>query len=167
MTAETRARRLAHRPRAVIFDMDGLLLDTEALGERTWARASRNTGIDFDLALLASMIGRNVRDTRTFLLTHYGQDYPVDRLTDACTVAFDAIVAEEGIALKPGVHELLDWLDGEGIARWVATSTHRERASAQLEALGLLRRFAGMVGGNEVAHGKPAPDIFVEAGDPF
>jgi len=163
MTAAVRALQLAHRPRAVIFDMDGLLLDTEALGERTWQRASRSTGIDFDTALLASMIGRNMRDTRAFLLTHYGQDYPVDRLTDACTAAFDAVVAEEGIALKPGVHELLDWLDAEDIARWVATSTHRDRAAAQLQSLGLLRRFAGVVGGNEVAHGKPAPDIFVEA----
>lgn len=157
------ALRLSVRPRAVIFDMDGLILDTEALGDRTWSRASQTTGIPFDLALLPAMIGRNVRDTRAFLLAHYGDAYPVDRLTDACALAFDDLVAEHGIAIKPGVHELLDWLDVQGIARWVATSTRRERALRQLTELDLMRRFAGLVGGNEVAHGKPAPDIFVEA----
>lgn len=163
MTASPRARRPAQLPRAVIFDMDGLLLDTEALGDRTWERAARATGIAFDLTLLPSMIGRNQRDTRAFLLAHYGDGYPVDRLTEACAAAFDALVAEEGIALKPGVHELLDWLDARGIARWVATSTHRERAAAQLASLALLPRFAGVVGGDEIVSGKPAPDIFIEA----
>jgi len=161
--ASVRARRPDRRPRAVIFDMDGLILDTEALGDRTWERASRASGVPFDLALLPAMIGRNQRDTRAFLVSHYGEAYPVDRLTDACTVAFDALIAEEGIAIKPGVHELLDWLEAAGIPRLVATSTRRERAVAQLTELGLYPRFAGLVGGNEVARGKPAPDIFIEA----
>jgi len=159
----TAARRPTRIPRAVIFDMDGLLLDTESLGERTWERAARATGIEFDLALLPSMIGRNHRDTRAFLATHYGVDYPCEKLTAACLVAFDEIVAAEGIALKAGVVELLDWLDGNDIARAVATSTRRDRAIAQLTRLGLYPRFAALVGGNEVANGKPAPDIFLEA----
>lgn len=151
------------RPRAVIFDMDGLMLDTESLGPRTWHDASRASGIPFDLAMLPAMIGRNHRDTHQFLLRHYGDDYPADRLTAACTVAFDAIIEAEGIALKAGLIELLDWLAAESIPHAVATSTRRERAHKQLDTLGLLPRFTALVGGDEVANGKPAPDIFLEA----
>jgi len=159
----TAAPRPTHLPRAVIFDMDGLMLDTESLGERTWERAARMAGVEFDLGLLPSMIGRNHRDSRAFLTAHYGDDYPVEKLTAACLVAFDEIIAAEGIALKPGVVELLDWLDANGVTRAVATSTRRDRAVALLSNLGLFPRFAALVGGNEIANGKPAPDIFVEA----
>lgn len=159
----TRAPVPARRPRAVIFDMDGLMLDTEALGPRTWEAGSRASGVPFDLALLPLMVGRNHRDTQAFLRNHYGADYPVEQLTTACTAAFDDIIATEGIALKAGLVELLDWLAAEGIAHAVATSTRRARACAQLTQLGLLPRFTTLVGGDDVTFGKPAPDIFIEA----
>lgn len=158
-----KARRPMRRPVAVIFDMDGLMLDTESLGPQTWRDAAAMTGVDFDLDLLPGMTGRNYRDTRVFLREHYGPAYPVERLTAACLTAFDAIVAREGIAQKPGLRELLDWLEGESVVRAVATSTRRDRAEAQLAQQGLLARFAALVGGNEVEFGKPAPDIFLLA----
>lgn len=153
-------RRLAQRPHAVIFDMDGVLLDTESLGERTWAAAASSTGVEFDLALLPLMIGRNYRDCRAFLLQHYGDGYPVERLTTSCLAAFDAIVAREGIALKSGVIEILDWLAARGIPCAVATSTRRERAQAQLTQQRIYSRFATLVGGDEVAHASPRPIFF-------
>ena len=159
----TRAPRLARRPKAVIFDMDGLILDTESLGIRTWAAAATMTGVEFDPALLPSMIGRSNRDCRALLRQHYGDAYPVDQLAASCTVAFDAIVAQDGIALKAGVVELLEWLESHDIPRAVATSTRRARALAQLTDKKLFHRFATLVGGDEVAHSKPAPDIFIEA----
>ena len=158
-----KARRPARRPIAVIFDMDGLMLDTESLGPRTWREASASIGVEFDVDLLPAMIGRNYRDCREMLRGHYGPDYPVERLTNACLNTFDAIVARDGIAQKPGLGELLDWLDRESVVRAVATSTRRDRAEAQLARQGLLSRFATLVGGNEVQRGKPAPDIFLLA----
>jgi len=157
------AARPLRRPQAVIFDMDGLLLDTESLAIRTWTDAVGTTGVEFDFALLPMMIGRNYRDSRAILLAHYGADYPAEKLTAACLAAFDAIIAREGISLKAGVVELLDWLETQNIPSAVATSTRGERARAQLLQQGLFARFATLVGGDEVAHGKPAPDIFVEA----
>jgi HAD superfamily hydrolase (TIGR01509 family) len=67
------------------------------------------------------------------------------------------------LAVKPGVHELLGWLEANAIKRAVATSTRRERAVSKLERTALLPRFHQIVGGDEVARGKPAPDIYVEA----
>jgi HAD superfamily hydrolase (TIGR01509 family) len=158
-----KARRPSTRPVAVIFDMDGLMLDTESLGPQTWREAAAAIGVDFDLDLLPAMIGRNYRDCREMLRAHYGASYPVEQLTATCLTVFDEIVARQGVAQKPGLRELLDWLEGENVVRAVATSTRRDRAEAQLTHQGLLARFATLVGGNEVERGKPEPDIFLLA----
>jgi HAD superfamily hydrolase (TIGR01509 family) len=94
---------------------------------------------------------------------HYGAAYPVDALLAGWHAAYDAIVEREGLMLKPGVVPLIDWLDLHAIPRAVATSTRRERARAKLTRTALLARFSHVVGGDEIARGKPAPDIYVEA----
>ena len=151
------------RPAAVIFDMDGLMLDTEPLAARAWGEAAAMLGVDFDMSLAQGMIGRNFADCSAMLRARYVTPYPVDALLARWHAAYDAIVEREGLALKPGVHELLDWLEGAGIPRAVATSTRRDRACAKLARTALLPRFHEVVGGDEVAFGKPAPDIYVEA----
>lgn len=150
-------------PRAVVFDMDGLMLDTERMASRCWSAAASAMGVAFDTALLPSMIGRNSRDSREYVLAHYGPDYPIDALMQQSRTQFDAIAECEGIAVKPGLHALLDWLESVHIRRVVATSTRRERARGHLERCGLIDRFHALVGGDEVAEGKPAPDIFLLA----
>jgi HAD superfamily hydrolase (TIGR01509 family) len=151
------------RPRAVIFDMDGLMLDTEPLAARAWVDAAAAMGIAFDAGVCERLIGRNAADCREIIVAHHGRDYPVAAMMQAWLDAYDAIVAREGIALKPGLGELIAWLEEERIAMAVATSTRRVRALAKLVALDLDRRFAALVGGDEVARGKPAPDIYREA----
>jgi HAD superfamily hydrolase (TIGR01509 family) len=146
-----------------VFDMDGLMLDTERLALRCWADAAARLELDFDAALIPAMIGRNSRDSRALILDRHGDDYPIDRLMQASQETYDAIVAREGVALKPGLVALLDWLDAMRIPRVVATSTRRARAVAKLAKVDLLARFATLVGGDEVTKGKPAPDIFLLA----
>jgi HAD superfamily hydrolase (TIGR01509 family) len=154
---------IVRRPVAVIFDMDGLMLDTEPLAARAWGEAAAALGVGFDMALARAMIGRNFADCATMLRARYADPYPVDALLGRWHAAYDAIVSREGLALKPGLVELLEWLEANAIARAVATSTRRERARAKLEHTALLPRFHAFVGGDEVARGKPAPDIYVEA----
>ena len=160
MTPAPRPRRL---PAAVIFDMDGLMLDTERLAPRAWIAAAAALSVEFDLALTQPMVGRNFRDCQAIIANHYGNDYPTADLMRAWHAAYDAIVEREGIALKPGLLELLDWLDGQRIPKAVATSTRRDRAQAKLASTALLSRFVALVGGDEVARGKPEPDIFLAA----
>ena len=159
----TRAPRPERRPLAVIFDMDGLMLDTERLAPRAWMDAATALGVDFDIALAQPMIGRNFRDCAGIITSHYGESFPTVALMKAWHIAYDAIIEREGIALKPGLLPLLDWLDAERIPKAVATSTRRDRAVAKLASAGLLVRFAALVGGDEVERGKPAPDIFLTA----
>ncbi|MEP7181753.1 MAG: HAD family phosphatase [Betaproteobacteria bacterium] len=154
---------LIRRPPAVIFDMDGLMLDTEPLAARAWGEAATALGVEFDDALAMRMVGCNFVDCSALVRARYAADYPVDALLGSWHAAYDAIVAREGFALKPGLVDLLDWLEDAGIPKAIATSTRRARALAKLEHKALLQRFAALVGGDEVARGKPAPDIFVEA----
>jgi HAD superfamily hydrolase (TIGR01509 family) len=152
------------RPIAVIFDMDGLMLDTESLGARAWDDAARVAGVTFDASVAPRLIGRTFADCRALIHEHHGGGhYPVDVLMAHWHAAYDALVEREGLTLKPGLVDLLDWLEGADIPRAVATSTRRLRAMAKLERTGLWPRFAALVGGDEVANGKPAPDIFLAA----
>ncbi|HEY8242912.1 MAG TPA: HAD family phosphatase [Casimicrobiaceae bacterium] len=156
------ARRIK-RPVAVILDMDGTLLDTEPLAARAWSDAAAAIGVAFDPSLAHRMIGRTFADCRALVVEHHGHDYPTDRLMSGWHAAYDAIVERDGVMLKPGVAALFDWLDAQGIARAVATSTRRERARTKLEHVHLWTRIDALVGGDEVARGKPAPDIFLAA----
>ena len=165
LRAMTRAPRPQRLPAAVIFDMDGLMLDTERLAPRAWIDAAAALSVEFDLALTQPMVGRNFRDCQAIIVNHYGDDYPTADLMRAWHAAYDAIVEREGIALKPGLLELLDWLDGQRIPKAVATSTRRDRAQAKLASTALLSRFVALVGGDEVARGKPEPDIFLAAAE--
>jgi len=150
-------------PQAVIFDMDGLMLDTEPLAARAWDEAAAAVGEKFDAAIARRMIGRNFHDCAAMLHAESPASYPVDAILSRWHAAYDSIVDRDGLALKPGVLELIDWLDTRGIVRAVATSTRRDRAHSKLARTALLPRFSALVGGDEVARGKPAPDIYLEA----
>jgi len=114
------------RPAAVIFDMDGLLLDTEPLAVRAWNDAAAALGVDFDDALALAMVGHNFADCAAMVRARYGADYPVDALLDRWHAAYDTIVARDGVSVKPGVIELIDWLErsssAQGYLRAFATS---------------------------------------------
>ena len=154
---------MKHLPRAVVFDMDGLMLDTERLAPQAWSDARDALGVDFDMSLIDAMIGRNFQDCRALIVARHGEAFPTDALMRAWHVAYDAIVERDGIAIKHGLFGLLDWLEQERIPKAVATSTRRARALPKLATAGIASRFAALVGGDEIARGKPAPDIFLLA----
>jgi HAD superfamily hydrolase (TIGR01509 family) len=145
--------------------MDGLMLDTERLAIPAWRDAKEAIGVDFDMSLLDAMVGRNYQDCRAMILERHGDAFPTDRLMEAWRIAYDAIVERDGIAIKHGLVDLLDWLEQAGVPKAVATSTRRSRAAAKLASAGLDARFAALVGGDEVSRGKPAPDIFLLAAE--
>jgi HAD superfamily hydrolase (TIGR01509 family) len=147
----------------VIFDMDGLMLDTESIAKMCWERAFASTGREMTGAMYASMIGRNKLDCIELLRVAYGDEFDFEATYAQCSVYYEEHVAEHGTPLKPGVRELLEELSARGVPLAVATSTRGNKARPRLEQAGLLPFFQTVVAGDDVAHGKPAPDIYLEA----
>ncbi len=147
---------------AVLFDMDGLLLDTEAISRRLWIAAAAEQGHDILAIGFEQFVGRPAPDCDRILAEQLPA-LDVARLRAATGAGWERCLAERAIPVKPGVERLTDALRARGLPYAVATSTRRALALAKLEAAGLAARFPVLVGGDEVARGKPAPDIFLAA----
>jgi HAD superfamily hydrolase (TIGR01509 family) len=143
--------------------MDGTLLDTERMSKRAWPVAAAAIGVDFDADLPLAMVGHNTRDCARIIVERHGPEFPVDALMQAMRDAYDDLVDRQGVVVMPGAVDLVAWIHARNIPMAVATSTRRVRAEAKLAATGLLPYFAALVGGDEVEHGKPAPDIYLAA----
>jgi HAD superfamily hydrolase (TIGR01509 family) len=149
----------------VIFDMDGLMLDTEPAYRVAWRQASAECGFDLPDALYFTLIGRSRVEGEEALVAAFGPGFPLDRFHDACLRHEAAVFDTTPPRKKPGLDELLDLLDSRRLVKAVATSTVRQTAVTQLAAAGLLDRFDVVATGDEVANGKPAPDMFLLAAE--
>lgn len=148
---------------AVIFDMDGLMLDTERVARLAWRRAMAELGYPIDDHTYLQIVGRTARDAHTFLGAVFGSDFPFEQVYALRQAYYDTDLAENGVPVKPGLLELLDYLEAQHIPKVVGTSTARKFARVKLNSAGLLDRFSAMVCGDEVPNGKPAPDVFLAA----
>jgi HAD superfamily hydrolase (TIGR01509 family) len=146
-------------PRAVIFDMDGLLLDSEPLYRVTWKAAGSSLGFPIDDVLYERFVGRGNSESEQVLAKHFGERFPLDEFHSRWSRDFDERLAT--ITTKPGAMELLAALEKRGIPKALATSSPRVLA---LRCLGdLASHFAALAFGDEVSHAKPAPDLFLLA----
>ena len=154
--------RLPFTPVAVLFDMDGLMIESERALLQCWREASQELGLEIEDALWLSFVGLSDRACHELLRARIGDEDTLQALLQGLQVRYDAHV-EAGLPLKTGVLELLALLEERGIPRAVVTSTRRERALQKLTSTGLLPHFHEVVAGNEVQHTKPAPDIYLLA----
>ncbi len=152
---------LGFRPAAVLFDMDGLLLDSERAFTDCLAQAARARGFELSEALWLAMVGGSDAHSRALLVAQIGQ-VESDAVQDAARTRYDALV-DSGIDHRPGVVPLLDWLRSRGIPRAVATSTRNPLARRKLDAAGLLPYFDAVCTSSDVAQPKPAPDVYLLA----
>jgi HAD superfamily hydrolase (TIGR01509 family) len=154
--------KLPRRPAAVIFDMDGLLFDTEALYHDALLLAAAEHEHEVPPDLFMRMVGLPWAQCRVLFLSHFGADFPVDAFQATWVRHFWAI-AETGLALKPGALELLDTLDKLRLPRGIATSSSRKTVERHLTTHDLMGRFDAIVGHDDCERGKPAPDPFLLA----
>ncbi|WP_448135205.1 HAD family hydrolase [Stenotrophomonas rhizophila] len=148
-------------PDAVIFDMDGLMIDSERVSIACWTQAAHELALPLANDFWLRFVGLGDRDCERLLLQHIDAGQ-VAALFARCHDLYEART-QEGLPLRPGILDLLQLLHDHGIARAVATSTRQPRASRKLAAAGLLPFFEVVVTSSDVAHPKPAPDIYLLA----
>ncbi len=149
--------------RGVIFDMDGLLLDTERLFKKAYQRSAARHGIVLEDEIYDQMIGLRSDASQRVLREQLGPTAPSAAIIEGARHYYYMQIEEEGIPLRPGVLEMFDYIESLGFPMAVATSTHHELAMIKLRSVSLLDRVVGIVSGDQVEHGKPEPDIYLAA----
>ena len=148
------------KPELVIFDMDGLMFDTERIYYQAWEEAMTLYGYDFGWEVYIQLVARNSHTIGLTLKKIYGENFPYEAVRDKKREIADEIIAEQSMPKKAGLMELLDFLEEEGIKKAVATSSTREKALNYLELGGVRMRFDHIVCGSDVRESKPHPEIF-------
>ncbi|MEO1131864.1 MAG: HAD family phosphatase [Cyanobacteria bacterium J06639_1] len=149
--------------RAAIFDMDGLMLDTEPIYRKAWLRATADMGYQLADDFYSSFVGRSNDDCDRLMQATFGEDLPIEKLRERRDFFWRETIREDGVPLRPGLLKLLDWLEEREIPKAIATASDRAEADISLSATDIMPRFHSITAGNEVANNKPAPDIYLEA----
>lgn len=149
--------------KTVVFDMDGVLFDTEKLCMDSWLAVGSEHGISGIEEIFPLCIGLNDNDTRTLITEHMGSDFPYDTFKEEASAAFHAFVKENGLPVKKGVHEILEYLKTNQWSVGLASSSRQSSVLSHLERTNLSDYFSVIVTGDMIAHSKPQPDIYLKA----
>lgn len=148
---------------AAIFDMDGLLLDTERLYIELCSQLARDRGYEIPKAAFLEAIGRDDRDACRIFHRHLGEDFPIEVIRSHMPEAIQRYVETKGAPIKLYATEILTQLHEAGIPIAIATSTAQDNARFRIQSAGWEALFETFAFGNEVQEGKPAPYIFLLA----
>ncbi|WP_094606731.1 Phosphoglycolate phosphatase [Sporomusa silvacetica DSM 10669] len=148
----------------IIFDMDGLMFDTERQSFAWWKEAAASHGYEVDDVIYKRTIGSNARRTRDIYLQHFGEAFPYERVREEL-INVRSRAKETGVPVKDGLYELLDYLKKTKVKKAVATSTSRERALKLLAEAGVIDCFDYVLCGDEIQESKPHPEIFLKVAE--
>lgn len=148
---------------AIVFDMDGVLIDSERLVLRAWLHVGQQLGLSGLHELFYKAIGTTHAHTATLFASAFGEDFDYLDFRDRVRSYYYGNLTADGIPLKHGVIELLDWLKQQGWAIGLASSSREVGVRYSLEKTGLLPYFQTLVCGDMLTVSKPAPDIYLRA----
>ncbi|MGN1267138.1 MAG: HAD family hydrolase [Dorea sp.] len=147
---------------ALVFDMDGLLLDSERIVQRAWEEAGNQLGIPGMGELIYHTLGMNRTARRDYFFSVVGPDFPNETFNQKNRECFFDIVEKEGLPVKKGARELLDYAKEHGYKLAVATSSSMDYARKVLEDAKIYDYFDGIIFGNMVTRSKPDPEIYLK-----
>jgi len=148
--------------KGIVFDMDGVLIDSESVCDITWEMAAKDFGVPMNLDILNSCRGTNKAQTTEILKKVYGKDFDVAALLARTSEYFWQINEEKGIPLMPGVTECLEYLSGK-YQLALASSTRQSSVEKLLKETGIIKYFPKRMCGDMVTHSKPHPEIYQKA----
>lgn len=149
---------------AIIFDMDGTLIDTERVSQAAWRRAAQDFRIEIPEHILHAFVGCSIPNAMNMIDDEFGDPAFTERLFNRRHEIFDATWEDE-LELKPGAAEAVAAVRERGLAVALATSSVRDRAITSMERLGLMELFDAAVFDEDIEHHKPAPDVYLVAAD--
>ena len=148
--------------KAVVFDMDGLMFDSERYVQKSWDIAGQRLGYGPLGHNIVNTLGTNLTNRKKYFLEHYGNDFPFEKFLDTYRDAYYELV-QDGVPAKKGLHEIVEVLKDKNLKAGVATSSSREHAISNLKIEGIIDYFDSIITGDMIEHGKPEPDIYMEA----
>ena len=149
----------------VIFDMDGLILDTEKLYLEFGLEAFRDFGHNITEEAILGTVGLNDESTKAYYTEYLGKPINFEEVFQEIDKKLLSASINKEIEIKNGFFELADYLEKNNIKKVVATSSKREKAEYMLKNAGIFDRFDFLVCGDEVLNGKPDPEIFLKAAE--
>ena len=149
----------------IIFDMDGLILDTEKLYLEYGLEVFEELGYDITEEVFLGTVGMTDKSSGEYYSKLYGENFDYNIIVEKIDVKLLVTSKDGKVGLKNGLFELLKFSDENDVKKVVATSTARKKAEFMLENAGILDRFDFLVCGDEVKKGKPNPEIFLKAAE--
>ena len=152
----------AQRPiRGILFDMDGLVLDSEALYTRFWREAANALGYPMTVEQSLGMRSLGKKLGQPYLESLFGPGIDYSQVREKRIELMDVYVNQYGIPTKPGIFELLDYMEENHIPGAITSSSPMEFIERHLSNTNLLHRFQKLCSGHSIPNGKPAPDIYL------